>query len=269
MANAAGFDAWTAGQSYDHYMGRWSAEVAGRFVDWLGPRPGADWIEAGCGTGALTRAILTRAEPGSVLATDLSDAFASHARAALADPRLRVETADAVSLPAADGSADYAVSGLALNFVPDRAAALAEAWRVLRPGGTLAFYVWDYPAGGIGFIDAFWSAAAGLDPAAGGLDERARFPFCTRGGLADEVTSALGGALGGAPEVTAIEIPTVFDDFAAFWQPFTLGAGPAPGYAASLEPDRREALRASLAERLDRGGPVALTARAWAVRAVR
>ena len=43
----------------------------------------------------------------------------------------------------------------------------------------MSFYVWDYPSGGIGFVDAFWKAAAALDPSAAELDEALRFPFCT------------------------------------------------------------------------------------------
>src|SRR5687768_15037020 len=53
-------DAWQAGDSYDLYMGRWSRQVAPRFLDWLGARAGGDWLDLGCGTGALSAAILQR-----------------------------------------------------------------------------------------------------------------------------------------------------------------------------------------------------------------
>src|SRR6185436_5916945 len=81
-------------------------------------------------------------------------------------------------------SIDVVTSGLVLNFVPDRAAALADMRRVLKPNGTLSFYVWGYPGGGVGLIDAFWRAAGEVDPRAVELDEGNRFPFCTRDGLA-------------------------------------------------------------------------------------
>ena len=71
------------------------------------------------------------------------------------------------------------VAALVLNFVPDREKALTEMKRAARPGGTVAFYVWDYPGGGIEFMRAFWTAATALDPAAADLTEDKRFPFCT------------------------------------------------------------------------------------------
>ena len=54
-------DAWTAGESYEAYMGRWSRQVAAAFLGWLDPPRGGDWVEVGCGTGALTAAALPRA----------------------------------------------------------------------------------------------------------------------------------------------------------------------------------------------------------------
>ncbi|MEI4472459.1 class I SAM-dependent methyltransferase [Frigidibacter sp. MR17.24] len=256
-------DAWTAGDSYERYMGRWSRQIAERFLDWLDPPAGADWVEVGCGTGALTSEILRRALPRSILATDPAGGFVIHTRNALRDPRARFQQAVADQLPTASSSADLLVSGLVLNFVPDRAAALAEARGVLRPGGQLAFYVWDYPGGGLGFVDAFWKEAAKLDPAAGVLDEAVRFPFCRPRVLAEMCTQA-GFA---EPNVVPIEITAEFPDFDAYWTPFTLGTGPAPGYCLGLSPELRSSLRTRLKERLESDGPIRLTARAWAVRA--
>ena len=58
---------------------------------------------------------------------------------------------------------DLVVSGLVLNFVPDRNLALAEMKRVVRLGGTVAYYVWDYAGGGLEFLHAFWTAASEID----------------------------------------------------------------------------------------------------------
>lgn len=259
----AEFDTWNVGRSYENYMGRWSRKIARRFIDRMAPPRDADWLEIGCGTGALTETVLSEARPRSILATDRSADFVAHAQARIDDDRARFETAEATRLPCPDGSADIVTSALVFNFIPDRPAALAEMRRVLRPGGMIAFYVWDYPGGGIGFIDTFWKAAADLDPAAAELDEGARFPFCTPGGLARICRDA------GLPdpEVDAIEVAARFEDFEAFWHPFTLGAGPAPGYVQSLPDEGRLRLRDHLAARLGTDGPLSFPARAWAVTA--
>ena len=92
-----------------------------------------------------------------------------------------------------------------------------------------------------------------------------RFPVCTPDALTALATSA------GLTSVAcmAIEVPTVFRDFEDYWHPFTLGAGPAPGYCTSLTPEARQRLRdtlhASLPHHAD--GSIHLKARAWAVRA--
>jgi hypothetical protein len=135
--------------------------------------------------------------------------------------------------------------------------------RVARPDGTVAAYVWDY-ASGMQLMRHFWDAAAALDPIAGDLDEGRRFPICRAEPLAQAFREA------GLEEiqVRAIDVPTVFRDFADYWSPFLGAQGPAPSYVMSLdEPDRaalRERLRARLPTSPD--GTIHLTARAWAAR---
>ena len=258
----ARYDAWSAGRHYENYMGRWSRRIADRFLEWLEPAPELDWLELGCGTGALSSALLSRAAPKSVMVTDLSGNFLDHTQRLISDPRVTFEIADAQNLPFMDARFDGTVSGLTLNFVPDRHLAITEMQRVVRPGGTIAFFVWDYPGGGMGFIDAFWKAAASLDPAAEALDEARRFAFCTPDGLIDLCRSA------GLTEIetSAIETQTEFPDFETFWLPFTLGAGPAPGYCSSLSEDGLLALKTALGKFVGVDGPITLPARAWAVK---
>ncbi|MCZ0960566.1 class I SAM-dependent methyltransferase [Paracoccus benzoatiresistens] len=264
MAQQSRHDAWQAGPSYDRYMGRWSARIAPLFLDWLEAEKGLDWLEIGCGTGALSAAIMARAGPASLVGIDPSAGFLERAREIVPDPRARFLIGDAQALPVPAASADVAVAGLVLNFVSDRPLALAQMMRVVRPGGTIGFYVWDYPGGGMGFMRAFWTEAAALDPAATDLTEDRRFPFCT---LPQLIALTAGAGLHDV-EGTGIEIATTFRDFDDYWQPFTLGAGPAPGYCASLESDARQRLRDRLARSLprDTDGSITLPARAWAVR---
>ena len=75
MAESSRHDAWQAGDSYEAYMGRWSRPIASRFLDWLAMPAGLDWLEVGCGTGALSSAILKQCSPRNLIAIDLSEGF--------------------------------------------------------------------------------------------------------------------------------------------------------------------------------------------------
>ena len=208
--------------------------MAAEFLHWLTPPRRAGWLEVGCGTGALTATgLLSECNPKTVLAIEPSKDFIAYARSMVTDKRVSFEIADASSkLPVAEvGTVDIVTSALVLNFIPDKIAALAEMKRVLRPEGLLSFYAWDYPGGGMGFIDAFWKAAADIDEKAKERSMRPNaFPSAPREGLAALCREA-GLA---SPAIEPIEIETAFPDFEAFWRPFTLGAGPAPGYCMAL-----------------------------------
>ena len=262
MNVSAKHDSWTSGQSYEHYMGRWSRKIAAKFIEWVEPPANADWLEVGCGTGALTKTILSNAAPRSVLATDLADGFVAFSQAENEDERVQFAVANSMELPSADASIDIVTSALVLNFVPDKQKALAEMRRVLRPDGFLAFYVWDYPSGGMGFIDAFWKAAAEVDASAAELDEGLRFPYCQQDGLAKICDEA---GIEGV-KIEPIEVKTAFPNFEALWHPFTLGVGPAPGYVQTLTESHQAKLKAHLAAKLGADGPISLPARAWAVK---
>lgn len=110
MTEASRHDAWHAAESYDAYMGRWSSRVAPDFLSWLGVEPNRDWLDLGCGTGALSAAIVAACDPKSVVALDLSDGFVAQARSRVEDPRVdvRVGSAEAIDLP--DDSRDAVVS---------------------------------------------------------------------------------------------------------------------------------------------------------------
>ncbi len=266
MAEISRHDAWEAGDSYEAYMGRWSRQVAPRFLDWLGATEDLDWLEIGCGSGALSATILDRCNPHSLISIDPSEGFVSTARTNVPDERAEFRVGDAQALEFETASRDVIASALVLNFVPDRELALSEMKRVVRPGGMIGFYVWDYPGGGVEFMRAFWNAATALDPDALSLNEDKRFPFCTPNSLTDLVRGA------GLPSVdcTPIEVPTVFEDFEDYWHPFTLGAGPAPGYCMDLDPEARQRLKEKLNDSLPRSedGSIAFKARAWAIKAV-
>jgi len=192
-----------------------------------------------------------------------SDGFLGSAQQNLAGRAvLRKGAAD--SLPLEDGAVDVVVSGLVLNFVPDPRRALIEMRRVARDGGSIAAYVWDY-AGKMQLMRHFWDAAVELDASAAKLDEGKRFPLCRPDALLQAFASA---GLDQA-EVTPIDIPTRFESFDDYWQPFLGGQGPAPAYAMALDESQRARLRDRLRDRLPRNadGSIPLVARAWAVKA--
>lgn len=256
-------DTWERGSPYERYVGRWSRRVAPLFLAWLRVPAGRRWVDIGCGTGALCAAILDRCSPSSVAGVEPSEGFLATAKDNLAG-RAALHQGSATAIPLQDASADAVVSGLVLNFVADTKGALAEMSRVARDGGTIGAYVWDY-AGKMELMRHFWDAAVALDADAAKLDEGPRFPLCRPEALAAHFT----GAGLKDVEVTSIDIPTVFEGFDDYWQPFLGGQGPAPAYAMSLGESARARLRERIRERLPAraDGSIALTARAWAARA--
>jgi SAM-dependent methyltransferase len=257
------FDTWERGSPYERYVGRWSRQVAPKFLSWLNIPAGRRWLDVGCGTGALGAAIVDRCSPSSVAGVEPSDGFLETAKKNLAG-RAALHQGSATAIPLNDASVDVVVSGLVLNFVPDQRAALLEMARVTGKGGTIAAYVWDY-AGKMELMRFFWDAAVELDPDAAKLDEGVRFPLCRPEALEELFAST------GLEEVEAkpIDIPTAFANFDDYWEPFLGGQGPAPAYVMSLDETARVRLRDRIRERLPiaANGSISLVARAWAGRA--
>jgi SAM-dependent methyltransferase len=260
---AAGKDTWAAGKLYEPYVGRWSRLVAKEFLALLRPSSNLEWLDVGCGTGALTEVILRDAYPNYVTGVDSSPDFIEYVRAHITDPRATFRVADAQSLPVEPARFDAAVSGLVLNFVPQPLVAVREMARAVRPGGTVAAYLWDY-AGKMELMRYFWDAAVALNPAAADFDEARRFPICAPDPLRELFRNA---GLSDV-EVQAIDIPTPFKDFGDFWMPFLGGQGPAPSYAMALSDENRRTLREQIRTSLPiaKDGSIKLMARAWAVR---
>ncbi len=262
MSGPSPQDEWSSGDAYEAYVGRWSRVVGAAFVGWLGVDGDRRWLDAGCGTGALTEAIVESAEPAAVVGIDASPAYVEAARQRVVDRRVRFAVGDAMAL-GLEREFDVAVSGLVLNFLPDPLAAVTGMARAVSVGGVVASHVWDY-AGGMELMRYCWDAAVALDDAARELDEGVRFPLCRPDRLR-ELWQAAG--LHGV-ETRAIDIPTRFEDFDDYWAPFLGAQGPAPGYVASRTPAAREALRRAVRSALPvaADGSITLTARAWAVR---
>jgi len=256
-------DSWSSGDAYERFMGRWSTLVAHRFLDWIAAPPGSSWLDIGCGTGSLTRLILDTRQPKEVIGIDSSSEFISYANHAIIDPIVRFQVGYAQTLELDTSSVDVAVSGIMLNFVPQPETALREMIRVIKPGGTIGIFLWDY-ANGMEMLRFFWNAAVQHDTKAKEYDEGFRFPLCQEGQLEALIEEM------GLKQVTSnpIEISTKFQDFDDYWTPFLEKVGPAPSYVLSLSQENRQKLEGKLRETLpiEDDGSISLRARAWAVK---
>ena len=256
-------DTWERGNPYEHYIGRWSRKVAPIFLSRLDCARNKVWLDVGCGTGALTTAILDSCSPAEVIGVEPSQGFLNLALQKL-EGRATFHLGNAAAIPLPASSIDVVVSGLVLNFVPNIREALAEMRRVAKPGGVLGAYVWDYEDK-MELIKLFWDAAVTLDRKAMELHEGLRFPICATGALHAAFRDA------GLSNIDVMELNAVaqFASFEEYWEPFLGGQGPAPAYAMSLTEDRRSQLREAVRARLptERDGSITLNTRAWGVRA--
>jgi SAM-dependent methyltransferase len=117
------------------------AEWAGRVAKAAFLAPGQKVLDVACGTGVLSREARKKTRPkGSVVGLDCNDGMLAVARHNSSDIEWRKGRAEGIPFP--DRSFDAVISQFGLMFFEDRGAALAEMWRVLRPGGRLAVAVW-------------------------------------------------------------------------------------------------------------------------------
>jgi SAM-dependent methyltransferase len=242
-----------AAEVYDAYMGRYSRLLSPQLADFAGVRAGQRVLDVGCGPGALTAELVRRLAPASVAAVDPSAPFVEAALARY--PGADVRQAPAEHLPFPDASFDAAMAQLVVHFMSDPVAGLREMARVTRPGGTVAACVWDH-AGDQGPLSGFWQAARGLDPE---VEDESRLAGVREGDLAELFDAAGLHDIESSVMSADLEHAT-FEDW---WQPFTMGVGPAGAYATGLDAGRQAELREAC-RRLVGNGPFTIEARAWA-----
>jgi len=244
-----------AADAYDRFMGRYSRSLSPQLADLAGVRAGQRALDVGCGPGTLTAELVGRLGADAVTAADPSQPFVEAARGR--HPGVEVVLAGAEDLPFEDGAFDAALAQLVVSFMSDPVAGLAEMRRVTRAGGIVAACVWDY-AGGTSPLAPFWRAVAELDP---GARDESGLAGAREGQLAALLQSA------GLDNVAGDELWVHVEHarFEDWWEPFTLGVGPAGAYVAALDEDTAAALRERC--RLLLGdGPLRLAMRAWAAR---
>ncbi len=254
---------WNDAVGYERYVGHWSRAVAPRFLAWLALPAGLKWLDVACGTGALTSAILGSCTPSEVVGLDASADYLASAQANCRDPRATFIVGDAGTLSLPSASFDVSVSGLALNFIAfDRS--LAEQFRVVRHGGAIAAYVWDY-AGEYEFARHFWDAALSIDPRAAAYDPGRKAAICRDQNLREALVAA------GCSEVETC----VFDDSGefpsreAYWHAFDGRQGSTSEYLSLLTDQERLRLQEAVLSTMPSHGPVKLKVRALAVKGLR
>jgi SAM-dependent methyltransferase len=241
--------------AYDRFMGRYSVPLAPRLADFARVAAGQRVLDVGCGPGALTAELVGRLGPAAVSAVDPSEPFVAAARER--HPGVTVQRGAAEQLPFGDQAFDAALAQLVVHFMADPVVGLREMARVTRRDGVVAACVWDH-AGGQGPLTLFWKAARELDP---DVKDESQLPGAREGHLAQLFEAA------GLREVEEGVLPIQVEhpSFEDWWEPFTLGVGPAGAYAAALEPGRQASLRERCRELLP-AAPFVLKARAWAAR---
>lgn len=236
-------------------MGRYSTRLAPRFADLASVAAGQRVVDVGCGPGALTAELIRRVGSTNVCAVDPSEPFVAAVQER--HPEITAKRAAAEHLPFDDHEFDAALAQLVVHFMSDPVAGIREMCRVTRSGGVVAACVWDF-AGGRAPLSLFWRAANQLDP---DVVDEADMAGAREGQLAQLFHEA------GLDQIeeTVLSISAEHQSFEEWWQPYTLGVGPAGAYVTGLDEAPRTALRELCRSELP-AAPFTLTAKAWAAR---
>jgi SAM-dependent methyltransferase len=210
--------AWTDSSAYETFMGRWSELLAPPFLAVAAIPAGSRVLDAGCGTGVLSKAM---AEAGAtVVGIDASEAYLQGARDRRSHPSITYEHGDICRIRFGSGSFDAAVSTLVLDTLSDAAPAVEEMRRVTRPGGIVASGLTDFWISP--YNSMLWDTASVLDV---GMSEQRDFmksrPISAANGLAALWRKT------GLVEVTEVPVVTdcVYSSFADYWVTFARGQG--------------------------------------------
>ena len=164
------------------------------------------------------------------------------------------------SLPFADESFDAAAMALVIVFIPDPVKAAKEMARVVKSGGTVATYMWDFPGGGFPLHPMIKALKdLGITPTAGSNPEASRM----------EAMRAVWEQAGLQSMATRIiRVPIAYTDFDDFWDSNSVPLGTYGKTIAELSPSARDAMKARLHQDLptDANGRIAYEAFANAVK---
>jgi ubiquinone/menaquinone biosynthesis C-methylase UbiE len=249
--------------AYERFMGRWSRAIGEKFLDWIDPPKSANWLDIGCGTGAFTELILKHCAPAHVLGVDPAPAQIEAARKRITAPQAEFRAGTAVYLPVRIDEFDVVVSALVIHFIPDRAKGFREMLRVVKPGGLVAGYTWEFDETRNGA--PYQPMERGL--ATLGID--ARRSEIMPEGMPDGMTDALRKTGFADTETTVIEVSQSYRDFEDYWAAQTPAFARTGQAVAALSDSDRETLRDTMRKTLPtaKDGSIAYSARATAFKA--
>ena len=254
-------DVWSHGEAYERFMGRWSRLLAPQFLHWLRAPAGLRWADVGCGSGALSTAILDLCSPARLTAVDPSQAQVAEAARQIHDPRVSFGVGTASNLPAEvlrrGGVRDSSSTSSPTPTPPSRrwpGQHRAASWR--RTCGTTPRACRCCGRSG--------TSPASSTPACADLNEGHRFTFAAED-LAELWTAGRTGRCA-APGRSSCRRCSRTSTTSGHRS--SVARVRRPGTSRRWPNDAREALRAALAARLPAApdGTIALMARAWAVR---
>jgi ubiquinone/menaquinone biosynthesis C-methylase UbiE len=127
--------------NYDDRAGRMTAQAVAPLLDAVGARPGMRLLDVCCGPGYLTGEAVARGL--SAVGIDIASPMVDLARSRVSGAEFH--TGDAEALEFGGATFDAVVCGFGLLHLAEPQRAISEAFRVLRPGGSYAFTVWDGP----------------------------------------------------------------------------------------------------------------------------
>lgn len=233
---------FTDGAAYERLMGRWSRVVGQAFLDWVDVPKQLRWLDSGCGNGAFTEELIARCAPAMVTAIDPSEEQLAYARKRPGARTAEFRIGDAQKLPFEDDSFDAAIMALVISFLPEPAKAAAELARVVRRGGWVATYMWDFFGGGSPTYPINQAIKSlGRDPA---LPPN---PMISGRKAMQELWEGAGLL---SVETEVIRIPVVYSDFNDFWNSNTVPVGPQGKLIESMTATEKERLRTCLPDHL-------------------
>lgn len=248
MADTASWSAVAAawGGSADYVEGM-NQPVTVALLAGAAPAPGKVVLEIGAGAGELARQLAERVAPGGrVIATDAAAGMVEVMRKRLAGMTgVEVRACDAASTGLSDGLVDAVLARMSLMFSGDPGAAVAEAHRVLSPGGRYAAATWAGP------MENMWMASVGMAAAMNGAIPPAD-PSAPGGPFSLSEPKQLSALLKDARfvdvDVQDVPLEVMFPDADAHFENVSSLAGPLAVALSAASDDVRAAVRRTTAE---------------------